>query len=178
MRKWLKASLFIVGLLLLIGLSIQVYTKRNAEKNGLMLSQFASIFGYKQEDKLAEYSTCWEILSSECGRVLYFQTNLNKSEVQSLIDKISSEKKLPKNIDGYSIYAVNQVTDYSLTINNTKDRLKISEILEPLAYSWWVTVEGSDWTVTIYLTEDDGNIYKFEDKILTQNVMTIMLDTK
>lgn len=176
-----KATALFSGLLISLAsccLFIYLLSLSNSEQQSKELSQFAAQLGYVPEAGLAEYETCWEIFSTECGLVLYFETSLNRDEMQQLIDQLSSEKELPKDIDGYSIFEINLETEHSFTINNLKDPLMRSKIPEPLAYAWWLTVDGNDWAVTIYLIQGDNNVYELDDRRITQNIVTIMLDTK
>ena len=142
------------------------------------VSTFAQQLDYAPQDKLAEYKTCWGIFPSHCGQVLYYSTSLNRDEFQANIDNLASTKALPQNIDGYSLFDINLVTDHKLTINGIEDSTDRTRTPEPLAYKWRIIEGGEDWVISYYEVVDDGNVYEMDDQPIVGNIVTIKLQTK
>lgn len=142
------------------------------------LIAFAKELGYTEESHLAQYKDCWGVLSSNCGQVLYYTTFLNKKDFQLKINNISPAMELPQSVDGYTIFDINLITPYVLTINNISDSTNRVLTPRPKAYKWRFRKGGKDWVISFYEIANDGQNYKIDNQPIGGNIIVIMLRTK
>ena len=170
-------SFWILLIFIILLMAIFAFTKSASKTNLAKLQDLASKLDYKPETQIVQYQTRWNIFPTSHGEMLYYSTRASLEQFQELIDNITISQELPAFSDGYDLFSVNYSTNHFLTINGMGNSSDRTTTREPDAYRWRIFYKNRNWSITYYQITNDGQIYRFDNEPIMENIVTILLQT-
>jgi hypothetical protein len=172
----LSGILVFIALLLIIFALVPRLLKNDQEQ---LIIHTAERLGYRPTQKIELVDKCWDVFS-HCGIFLYYRTELTREAFSQSIANLSWKVVNQMEVEGLEIFTdINFNTAFRITISG-HDSLINQNLMPPFkAWRWRLGApDGAIWTFSYYPLATQHVLIALNGEALTENIISILYQTK